>query len=89
MTLESNQIPHSACAESCKKEILRLIELCIDGEINPNEEKVLMEKIENCPECRAMLGTHQTYKKFMQMNVERKCCCKEIKAKILQQIEAE
>lgn len=66
-----------------------MIELCIDGEITPEEEKVLMDKLENCPDCRSMLSTHKTYKAFMQMNVERKCCCKEIKARILQQIESE
>ena len=77
-----------SCAESCKKEILDMIELCLDGELPPEKEKVLMQKIADCPDCRDMLSTHQNYKKFMQHKVELKCCCSEMKSKILQNIES-
>ena len=88
MTAKGTNYMRPACAEACKKEILNMIELCLDGELSPEREKESMEKIENCPECTEILSTHQSYKRFMQLKVERKCCCKEVKSRILQSIDS-
>jgi len=86
MTTEQNNQP-PGCVEACKKEILRLIEQCLDGDLSASDEQQLMQKIKDCPDCREILSTHQTYKIFMQMKVERKCCCSELKSQIMQSID--
>jgi hypothetical protein len=88
MTAERTNNTRPACAEACKKEILNMIELCLDGELTGEREKELMNKINSCPECTEMLSSHQSYKKFMQLKIERKCCCKEVKSRILQNIDS-
>ncbi len=68
------------------KEVVKKIQILLDGELDKATEDQLIMEINRCPACLEHYKIDGAFKKLMHEKVERKCCTKSLKTEILEKI---
>jgi anti-sigma factor (TIGR02949 family) len=68
------------------KDVADKLEILLDGELNNEEEDLLIRDIKRCSACLEHYNIDKAFKDFVQKKVERKCCTETLKSEILEKI---